>query len=102
MERTVTATQARVRFGEMMRRVVEDEEAIIVERGGEPQVVLISVEQYEQFKTRYAAEPSWEVMLDEVHQLLDRELGGRELPPAEEIVRQMREERDAHLQGLLH
>lgn len=101
MERTVTATEARVRFGEMMRRVVEDEEAVIVERDGEPQVVLISVEQYERFKARELDEPPWEVMLGEVHRLLEREPGSRQLPPAEEIIRRIREERDERLQDLL-
>jgi len=34
MARRVSATEARIRFGELMRRAVEDKEAIIVERGG--------------------------------------------------------------------
>ena len=33
MARRVSATEARIRFGELMRRAVEDKEAIIVERG---------------------------------------------------------------------
>jgi prevent-host-death family protein len=36
MKRTVSATQARIHFGELMRRVVESQEPIIVERGGKP------------------------------------------------------------------
>ena len=36
MVRRVSATEARIRFGELMRRAVEDKEAIIVERGGKP------------------------------------------------------------------
>ncbi len=40
MERTVRATEACIRFGEMMRRAVEEHEAIIVERGGKPYVVM--------------------------------------------------------------
>lgn len=101
MERIVSATEARVRFGEMMRRVAEDEEAIIVERDGKPQVVLISVDQYEQYKAQRPPAPSWETMLTEVHELLAGEPSGRELTPPEEIIRQMREERDANLQDLL-
>ena len=36
MARRVSATEARIRFGELMRRAVEDKEAIIVERGESP------------------------------------------------------------------
>ena len=34
MERNVSATETRVRFGEMVRRVVEGGETLIVERSG--------------------------------------------------------------------
>lgn len=101
MERIVSATEARVRFGEVMRRVVEDAEAVIVERDGKPQVVLISIDQYRQFMAQNTAEPSWETMLREVHDRLTREPGYRELPPAEEIVRRMRKERDDQIEHLL-
>ena len=57
MERIVSATEARVRFGEMMRRVVEDAEAIIVERDGKRQVALISINEYELFKAQKRQEP---------------------------------------------
>jgi len=43
MARRVSATEARIRFGELMRRAVEDKEAIIVERGGKLYVVVVSV-----------------------------------------------------------
>lgn len=101
MERIVSATEARVRFGEMMRRVVEDAEAIIVERDGKRQVALISIDEYELFKAQKREEPEWRAMLAEVHKLVAQEIGDRELPPADEIIRQMREERDAHIQNLL-
>jgi prevent-host-death family protein len=35
MGRTMSATDARVHFGEVMRHVVERGESVIVERGGE-------------------------------------------------------------------
>lgn len=101
MERIVSATEARVRFGEVMRRVVEDAEAVIVERDGKPQVVLISIDQYREFMAKNTAEPLWETMLREVHERLTHEPGNREMPPAEEIVRQMREERDEQIEHML-
>lgn len=101
MERVVSATEARVRFGEMMRRVVEHDEAIIVERDGKRQVVLLSIDEYEQYKARKREETTWQAMLERTHELVVREIGERKLTPPEETIRQMREERDAHLQNLL-
>lgn len=45
MTRVVSATHARVRFDELIRRVAETHEPVTVERDGEPYVVL-SVETY--------------------------------------------------------
>jgi len=47
MKRSVTATEAQIRFGELIRRVAEDRESVIVERGGKPQAVVLSVPEYE-------------------------------------------------------
>lgn len=101
MERVVSATEARVRFGEMMRLVVDNAEAIIVERDGKRQIALISIAEYEVYKAQKREEPEWQAMLAQVHELVAREIGDRALPPADEIIRQMREERDAHTQDLL-
>jgi prevent-host-death family protein len=42
MERVVGATEARIRFGELMRRVAEQKTCVIVERGGKPWVVVLT------------------------------------------------------------
>ncbi len=100
MEEVVSATEARVHFGRMMRRVSEEQQAIIVERSGQPQIVLISIEEYERLK---AAGPAHNPWWDQLHQARERvaaELAGRELPPADDVIRQMREERDAELLDL--
>jgi prevent-host-death family protein len=47
MERRMNATEARIRFGELMRWVVESREPVIVERQGRPHVVVLSVDTYE-------------------------------------------------------
>lgn len=47
MERTWTATEARVRFGELLRAVAERGETVIVERHGKPAVAFVSVAEYE-------------------------------------------------------
>jgi len=100
METTVTATEARVRFGEMMRRVTEEHNTIIVARGGEPTMVMLSIDEYERLQTAVQNQEHW---LDRVRQTraqLAAKLGDREIPPSEEIIRQMREDRDAQLAHL--
>ena len=47
MRTTMTTTEARVRFGELMHRVVERGETVIVTHRGTPKVVFISVAEYE-------------------------------------------------------
>ena len=38
MKRVETATEARIRFGELIHRVADNSEAVIVESGGKPQL----------------------------------------------------------------
>ena len=42
----MTATEARVHFGEALRLVQEQGEAVVIERAGRPAAVLISMEDY--------------------------------------------------------
>ena len=97
MPRLVTATEARVHLGELMRHVVETQEPVIVERAGQRQVVLISVPEYERLRASQPTEPGWKELLAHAHDLIRRDVGERKLPPADEVIRQVREERDAQL-----
>lgn len=99
MEKVVSATEARIHFGEMIRRVVEEEEAIVVEKGGIPQLVMLSVDRYEQLKQERAAQrqTAWE-QITAVHAMIRERRGDTPLTPSPaEIMRQMREERDEQL-----
>ncbi len=100
IEYSVTATEARIHFGELMRRVVERRQIVMVERGGKPHIVMLSVEEYERLKSAETARPDWRTLVDEAQAQIQAELGGRELAPPEEIIRQMREERSAQLADL--
>jgi len=99
MGRVVSATEARIRFGELMRQVVENQEHIIVERGGKSHVVIISVDQYERL-LRGQQQENWKSLVAQARAQIQAELGDRELPPSEEVLRQIREERDAQLLAL--
>lgn len=101
MERVVTATEARVHFGEMIQRVINNQETIIVERSGEPQIVLLSLVQYQRLKAaEERAQVGWRQRVDEAREQIAHDLNGAELKPPEEIIRRMREERDAQLMDL--
>lgn len=93
----VSATEARIRFGELMRRAVETHEPITVERAGKPWVVILSVESYRRLEEA-RARSDWQDILDRIRALRAR-IRKPAVPP-EEVVRKMREERDARLAGL--
>ena len=100
MGRVITATEARIHFGELMREVVENQQPVIVERGGKPQVVVLSINEYENLLAGQAQREDWRTLLAQVHERIRADLGDRKLPPPEDIIREMREERDAQLMDL--
>lgn len=70
-----------------------------MERSGEPQVVILSVAEYERLTT---GQPStrWKELVREARARIKADLGGRQLTPPDEIIRRMREERDEQLVDL--
>ena len=103
MERVIGATEARVHFGELMRQVTEKEQAVIVERDGKPQVVVLSVAAYERLRAA-AGRASWEDALEraaEVSAQVEARRSGLPLPPADEILREAREARHEQLDSAL-
>ncbi len=97
MERFVSATEARIRLGEWMRRAVEQGEIIIVQRAGRPYAVLMSFEAYYHLRRGDDQDEALR-QIRHLRQRLYQVLKGQPLtPPPEEVIRQMREERDAQL-----
>ena len=100
MTRVLSATEARTHFGALMREVVERQEPVIVQSGGKPQVVVISVAEYERLLAEQREPEDWWALVQRARRLARSELGDRELPSPDEIIREMREERDEQLLGL--
>jgi prevent-host-death family protein len=99
MRSVVSATEARVHFGELLRRVGEDGETVFVERGGSLQVVVLSLPVYERLVS--GLEPGgWRERVRQARDRLRAELGGAALPAAEDVIRAGREERDERVGGL--
>ena len=56
MLHTISATDARIRFGEVIRRAYSGQEHLIVEKDGIPVVVILSVPDYEEMRTELKLE----------------------------------------------
>lgn len=97
MHRTISATEARIHFGELMRSVVEKGETVVVERAGKPQVVMLSIAQYEHCIGEDVGKPNWRDLVRQSRALMERTLAGREMPDIDEIIHEMREDRDAQI-----
>ena len=94
MNQTISATYARVHFGELMRQAKTG--PVIVERDGKPEVVIISKQEYDRLVEK-KPRPDWWKMREELQAKLRVELAGRTLPDPAEIIRQGREDRDEQL-----
>jgi prevent-host-death family protein len=97
--RRVSATEARVRFGELIRQAVEQQEPVFVERGGVPMVVVLAMQSYERLvatgmNTSRAAALQ---RLAKLRRALARRRGRRKPPDVLAVLRQAREERDERL-----
>jgi prevent-host-death family protein len=97
MTRVMSATEAPVHFGELLRRVVEDDETVVVERGGKPRAVVISLAAYDRLRAGQAAEEDWWELAARSRRLISEFRQGRPLPDIEELIHEMRVERDAQL-----
>ncbi len=94
-EKTYSATEARIHFGELLRLVTEQDRQVIVERGGKPAAVVMSLRRFEDLRRR--TEPARADPLDGALALGRRVAERREgkpLTPPEDVIRAMREERD--------
>jgi prevent-host-death family protein len=100
MQRTVSATDARIHLGELMREVTEEDRAIVIERSGRPHAVLLSVETYERLLAAHEAQHDWRDKVDAARARVRVDLAGRSLPAPETVLREVREMRDEQQRGL--
>ncbi len=98
MEKKISATEARIHFGALIRKVKEEQQPYIVERDGEPYVVLLAAEAYARLKQN--REPDWREALSQARQLREKmaaRRGDMPLPDPAEMIREMREDRTRQL-----
>ena len=99
MLKTISATKARINFGDVMKQAKIA--PVIVERGGKAEVVVLSKKAYDQL---IAAKDKINLKkrLEELHAKIRAELDGRTLSDPVEVIRQGREERDEQIRNSLH
>ena len=102
MEQTITATDARIHFGRVLRQVAKGGQRIIIERAGRPKAVILSIAEYERLQAAQQKE-GWRVALERairVGAMIKARRGGQPVTPPEEVIRQAREERYEQLAHL--
>jgi hypothetical protein len=55
------------------------------------------MDEYDRLLARQQEQDDWRQLVRQSREQIQAELGERELPPPEDVIRQMREERDARL-----
>lgn len=101
-ERTISATEARVHFGELLDSVTRTGDIVYVERAGVPQVVVMPINLWKLYQQR---DPWAEALhgLEEYWAYMDEEIKAGRIPDVhvdiEEMERQSREERDERILG---
>ena len=99
MLKTISATKARIHFGDVMKQAKIA--PVIVERDGKAEVVVLSKKAYDQL---IAAKEKTDMKkrLEDLHARIRAELAGRTLPDPADVIRQGRKERDEQLLSNLH
>ena len=100
-ERTISATEARVHFGELLDSVAQHLDIVYVQRAGVPQAVVVPLEVWKRLQPEEdpwtaagrRMEAHWKYMDEERKAGRIKDVG----PSTEEIIRTMREERSEQL-----
>ena len=96
----MSATAARVHFGDVLRRVSEDGDVIQVERSGKPLAVVISIADYEELqrlRRERRPETDWWERAQQSREIMRKRFDGRTPPDINQIFDAMRAERDEQL-----
>ncbi len=83
--RHISATTARVRFGELLEAVKDRGETVIVEKNGEELAAVIPIAEYRR-KTRRVLDQDWWDRQNRVAEELDRNLAGRPYPDVKDLI----------------
>jgi prevent-host-death family protein len=91
MDKTVNATEARIRFGEIMREA--QKAPITVVRDGKPEVVIISKKAYDRLVGSLQP-PGWRELVAAAREHITTDLAERSMPLPDDLLFELREDRD--------
>lgn len=99
MDKVMSATEARIHFGEVMREVSERDEIVVVERGGDPKIAIISIEQLNRFRECQTDDErgDWFDRAMRSRERIREAFGDQPIPDIDQLFDEMREERDAQI-----
>ena len=83
--RHMSATTARVRFGELLDAVKDRGETVIVEKSGEPLAAVIPIAEYRRLTRRVLDQDFWD-RTRKVAEELERNLAGRPYPDERDLI----------------
>ena len=83
--RHVSATEARVHFGELLQAVDQSGETVIVERGGRELAAVIPIEEYRR-RSRLPLPAEWWDESRKAHQELIQSLNGEPTPLIRDLI----------------
>lgn len=81
----ISATAARVRFGELMDAMKYRGETVIVERSGEEVAAVVPIADYRRMTRRVLSQEWWDDQ-QKVAEELERNLAGRPYPDEKELI----------------
>jgi prevent-host-death family protein len=83
--RHISATEARVRFGELLDAMRDRGETVIVEKSGEPRAAVVPIAEYRRL-TRRVLDQAWWDDQRKVAEELERNLAGKPYPDEKELI----------------
>jgi len=85
----ISATEAKNRFGDVIRRAYRSQEHLVVERGGIPVVAIVPISDYEEFLTQGSGKETMRVEEEISNASAQNQAGNRLMEFLEEMHAQM-------------
>jgi len=85
----ISATEAKNRFGDVIRRAYRSQEHLVVERGGIPVVAIVPISDYEEFLTQGSGKETMRVEEEISNASAQNQAGNRLMEFLEEMNAQM-------------
>lgn len=93
MPKILTATEARIHFGELLRTVNTIDDHIVIEKDGRPAAVMMSPDHFATLSRRYTPEDILE-RARQTREMIAQAFAGRPIPDADELIDEGRDDVD--------